>query len=80
MSLAQILTDYHVRYESNGSLELCLDDFVKYIVESTSIKSYLSKIKNKTKRNGLWYKDANIIVKRSFHCTKNRTTNSFVWR
>jgi len=74
MSLAQILTDYHIRHESNGSLELCLDDFVQYIVESkteSSIRSYLSRIKPKTKRNGLWYKDAEVVI--SELCPKARS-------
>jgi len=74
MSLAQLLTDYHVRHESNEILEICLDDFVKYIVESKteqSIKSYLSRIKPKTKRSGLWYKDAEVTI--SELCPKLRS-------
>ena len=72
--VAQILTDYNIRYESNESLEICLDDFVKYIVESKtekSIKSYLSRIKLKIKRSGLWYKDAEVTI--SELCPKLRS-------
>lgn len=43
----------------------------QYIVESKSVPSYIAKIKDKTKRDGLWYKDAEIMI--SDLCPKLRS-------
>jgi len=60
MSLVQILTDYNVRYDSNETLDICLDDFIEYVAGCKP--SYIIKIKDKTKRNGLWYKNADVTI------------------
>lgn len=60
MNLTQLLTHYNVRFDSNETLEICLDDFVQNIAECKP--SYVTKIKDKTKRNGLWYKDAEVAI------------------
>jgi len=69
----QLLKDHNVRYDPRpgDALELCVDDFVQYIVESKSVPSYIAKIKDKTKRDGLWYKDAEIMI--SDLCPKLRS-------
>ena len=66
---SQVLTEYHIRFEFYEILELCLDDFVERIAGCKP--SYLTKIKNKTKRNGLWYKDAEKTI--SELCPKLRS-------
>jgi len=60
MSLTQLLVHYNVRFESNESLEICVDDFIENIAGCKP--SYVTKIKDKTKRNGLWYKDAEVVI------------------
>jgi len=69
MNLTQLLTHYNVRFVSNENLEICLDDFVQNIAECKP--SYVTKIKDKTKRNGLWYKDAEVAF--SELCPKLRS-------
>jgi len=69
MSLTQLLVHYNVRFDSNETLEICLDDFVQNIAECKP--SYVTKIKDKTKRNGLWYKDAEVAI--SELCPKLRS-------
>jgi len=69
MSLTQLLVHYKVRFDSNEHLEICLDDFIENIAECKP--SYATKIKDKTKRNGLWYKDADIAI--SELCLKLRS-------
>lgn len=58
----QLLTGYQIRYYQtpDNKLYLCLDDFVKHIAECKT--SYLTKIKEKTKRDCLWYKDVNAVL------------------
>lgn len=69
MSLTQLLVHYKVRFDSNETLEICLDDFIENIAECKP--SYATKIKDKTKRNGLWYKDAEVAI--SELCPKLRS-------
>lgn len=69
MSLTQLLVHYKVRFDSNETLAICLDDFIENIAECKP--SYATKIKDKTKRNGLWYKDAEVAI--SEWCPKLRS-------
>ena len=69
MSLPQLLTHYNIRFDSKESLEICLNDLIEYIAECKP--SYVTKIKDKTKRNGLWYKNAKVVV--SELCPKLRS-------
>lgn len=59
MSLTQLLVHYNVRFKSDESLEICLDDFIEIIAECKP--SYATKTRDKTKRNGLWYKNAEMV-------------------
>jgi len=54
---------------TNGEISLCLDDFVQHITGCKA--SYLTKIKDKNKRDGLWCKDAGAVV--SELCPKLRS-------
>jgi len=60
MSFTQLLTHYNVRFVLNENLEICLDDFIENIAECKP--SYATKIKDKTKRNGLWYRRRNKLI------------------
>lgn len=68
--IKMVLDEYKIKFNiTSDKLHICLDDFVQNIAECKS--SYITKIKDKEKINGLWYKDFDTIV--SELCPKLRS-------
>jgi len=57
----QLLAEMKIRHRMEGNkLELCLDDFAQHLAKCKP--SYVVKIKDKAKRDGLWYKDCEKVI------------------